>query len=141
MATKTLPKGFVGAQADMTPSSMISRTVEDAAGIAMGLPVSQGTNDRGIVTGAAEFVGITVDEYAEGGAFEQYDQARLMTEGTIWVTAAGTVAAGDPVTYQAGWKTGGTTGRVLTDARYETSGVSGDLVVIRLWGAGNIANS
>lgn len=140
MVDFTMDKGFVGGQCDMVPATLISRTVEDSAGIAMGLPVSQGTDDRGVTAGATNFVGITVNDYVNE-SFDQYEQARVMTEGTIWVKAAGTVAAGDSVTYASGWKTGGTTGRVLSDARYETSGGSGDLVVIRLWGAGSVANS
>jgi|SRR5690625_1017480 len=140
MVDFTMQPGFEGGQCDMVPATLISRTVEDAAGIGMGLPVSQGTNDRGVTAGAANFVGITVNDYITE-SFEQYEQARLMTEGTIWVRAAGAVSAGDSVTYASGWKTGGTTGQVLTNARYETSGGNGDLVVIRLWGAGSAANS
>lgn len=140
MVDFTMQPGFEGGQCDMVPATLISRTVEDATPIGMGQPVSQGTDDRGCTAGAAAFIGVTVNDYINEN-FAQYEQARIMTQGTIWVRAAGTVAAGDPVTYQAGWKTGGATGRVLTDARYETSGANGDLVVIRLWGAGNIANS
>lgn len=141
MPKQDMQPGFEGGQADMTPASMISRTVAEANGIGMGKPASQGTEDNTVVAGATEFVGITVDEFFEGTEFEQYDQARLMVEGSIYVKAAGTVAAGDPVVYSSGWKTGGTAGTILDEARYDTSGSSGDLVVIRLWGTNITANS
>lgn len=129
--------GFEGGISNMVPSTLISRHVETGP-IAFGVPVKQGTGDKECVAGIADgdFVGITVsqgdkDEYAEG------DEARIMTEGVIWVKAAATVAAGQDVYYDSGWKGGASPGDIaLANARYDTSGNANDLVQIRLWGAG-----
>lgn len=49
-----------GQLVDMSPKTLISRTVEDANGIGFGLPAFQGAQDKGIKNAgtAAEFVGI-----------------------------------------------------------------------------------
>jgi len=106
-----------GQLVDMSPKTLISRTVEDANGIGFGLPAFQGVQDKGIKnTGtAAQFVGITVRErslQAEANGFKQYDSARLITEGPVWVSTPGAVAAGSPVTLG---------GVLIPGARYDTS--------------------
>lgn len=109
--------GVPGQIVDMIPKTLISRAIEDAAGIGFGVPAFQGENDKGVTgTGtAAEFVGITVRERslrAEEDKFVQYDSVRLMTDGAVWVTAPAAVAAGDAVVL------GGVT---IPGARYDTS--------------------
>jgi len=90
--------GVAGGIADMSAANLLSRTVEDSAGIAFGLPVKQGTNDHGCTAGlaAGNFIGITVAESPKS-QFNQYDDARVMDFGAIWLTAGGTIAAGDPI--------------------------------------------
>lgn len=117
-----------GARADMTPAAFISRTVETAAGIAFGVPVSQGSEDGGCVAYAGDFVGVTVrnrdmrpetpDKYA------QYESANLMIKGTIWVAVAAAVSAGDPVYINAsgGWEGAAGTGHTLmSSGRWDTT--------------------
>ncbi|MEQ1053559.1 structural cement protein Gp24, partial [Pseudomonas aeruginosa] len=97
--------GLPGMIVDEVPKTLISRTVEAAGGLAFGIPVMQGTADkagRAPTTGdtAAKFVGISVRDRsvkAEANQYSQYESARVMTEGAIWVTASVQVAAGDPV--------------------------------------------
>lgn len=106
-----------GQLVNMTQKRLISRTVEDPNGIGFGLPAFQGVNDKGIKnTGtAAEFVGITVRErslQAEANGFKQYDSARLIDDGPIWVAAPAAVNAGSPVTLG---------GVLIPGARYDTS--------------------
>ncbi|QQM29302.1 hypothetical protein JET14_13295 [Martelella lutilitoris] len=139
--------GRVGAIVNTEPSTLISRTVEDAAGIAFGLPVAQGSEDNGItatLTGVTELVGITVRERSVNPAtpdkFAQYESARLMRKGVIWVTVtdAGGVAAGDAVwlnlangTYSnADVGSGG--GLRLAGSRWETSAANGALAQLRV---------
>ena len=90
---------------DTIPKTLPSRTVEDAGGLAFGIPVAQGAADKGIrafTTGdtAAKFIGITVRERsvaAEADQFKQYDSARVLTKGAVWVTASVAVVARDAV--------------------------------------------
>ena len=132
MAAVTQDKGIQGGISNMTPSSLISRVVEDAA-VDFGVPVKQGTNDKGCTAGiaAGDLIGITVAE-AGKDEFAEDTEARVMTIGVIWVTANATVTAGDVPSYDSGWTTG--SGVELSEARYETGGGQGDLVQLRLWG-------
>lgn len=99
--SENIPAGVPGAIVDMIPKTLISRTVEPAAGIAFGLPVYRGANDKGVVaTGtAANYVGFTVLDRSvrEGNQFSQYESARIMTDGALWITAPAAVADGAAV--------------------------------------------
>lgn len=135
---------FEGQQSNMVPATMISRIV-DTADIGFGLPVKQGSDDKACAAGiaAGDFVGITVAE-AGISEFAKDTEARIMTQGVIWVKAAATVTAGDTVSYKAGtgWGKAVTTGNVILDeARYETGGGANDLVQVRLWGTSTTAGS
>lgn len=125
---------IAGAISNMVPATLISRHVEEATGIDVGAPVQQGSSDRFILAGvtADSFVGITVrSQFKE---YEQRDEARVMTEGVIWVKAKAAVNAGDDPVYDGGWTNTGVGKPKLTQARYDTSGAAGELVQIRLWG-------
>jgi hypothetical protein len=123
----------------------VSRTVEDAAGVAFGIVVDQGTNDGGIVAVSASTtgpVGFTVRDRSVNPAtpniFAQYEDARVMTKGVIWatVTDAGGVAAGDDVWVtlatgalsNADVGTGG--GLLLPGCRWVSSAANGSLAKI-----------
>lgn len=131
-----------GAQATMVPATIISRTVEPAAGIGFGKAVSQGAADKGIVgfaTGATKFVGITlldrsvVGTAANPDAFPQRASARVITKGDVWVVADVAVAAGDAVTLTATGAFSNTGGTAVAGARWDTSTTAaGQLAVVRL---------
>lgn len=136
----TIAKAFVGMIANMEPKRLISRNVETAAGIGFGLPVAQGAEDRDCIAtegGVTKILGITVldrsvtAEFPNG--FAQYESARIMTSGCVWVTASVDVVAGDPVhvTVATGafTKSGGVQ---IVGARWDTSATSGGLAVVRL---------
>lgn len=106
-------KGFPGMVSNMEPSNRISRTVEDAAGIAFGKPAYRGTGDRnctGVIGTAATFLGFVIADHGQpllpGGTADtvpQYESAAIMTDGAIYVTAGeGGVADGQAVTVGAG---------------------------------------
>lgn len=122
--------GVAGGIADMSSANLLSRTVEDSAGIAYGLPVKQGANDGGCTAGiaAGNFTGITVSQ-SPNAQFNQYDDARVMAFGAIWLTAGGNVAAGDEImTTTAGvYKkfVGATASNFKLDGYAETSASSG----------------
>ena len=132
-----------GMVADAGLKTIVSRTVETAAGVGFGLAVVQGTADDGVIVPTATggvFRGITVRDVtlpqSAGDAYQQYDEAALMVSGVIWVTAQEAVSAGDPVSFEV------TTGQLTTivdathdaipNATWETSAGIGTLAKIRL---------
>lgn len=130
--TQNIRPGTAGAIVDMSPTSLTSRTVEAAGGLAFGIPVAQGTNAKGgrpFTTGdtIAAFVGISVQDRSvnAGSAYSQYESARVMkTIGCVWATASVQVAAGDPVAIVAatGALTNVTTGNLtIPNARWDSS--------------------
>ena len=133
----TMAPGAVGQIANMIPSTLISRNVEAAAGIAFGLAVVQGADDYGVDIAAAEtaFVGITVRERStDGDIFAENDSARLMTQGAIWVQPTEAVDAGDIVHVLAGGTFAKIGGNLYAGARWDTSsdGTAGALAIVRL---------
>lgn len=131
--------GIAGAIVNTENKNIISRTVEDAAGIAFGLAVAQGTNDKGIravTTGDADFVGITVLDRTAGdlinGKFVQYESARVLEEGVIWVEVTEAVKAGDAAAVDLATGKFNKAGAAMAGARFETSAASGGLAQLRL---------
>lgn len=129
--------GYAGAIANQEHKVLISRTVEDAAGIGFGLAVMQGVEDKGCVIGdGTSFLGVTVREQDTDAnspdVFAQYDNARIATKGVIWVANSGGVAAGDPVSLLPAGALG-TGGSVLVEgARWDTTALDGELAQLRL---------
>lgn len=139
-----------GMIANEEPSVLISRTVEDVAGIGYGKVVTQGDLDNGCtadldetgnVMDAYTFLGITVRERSvrpeTPDVFAQYESARIMRKGVIWVSTAAAVNAGDDVYVTLSTGAFGTTsggGNVLIPGgRWETSkGAVAGLAKLRL---------
>jgi hypothetical protein len=107
--TETLTKGYPGQVANGETSNRISRTCEDAAGIAFGAPVYRGSGDHGCtatVGTAATFLGFAIADHGiqplPGGVaadlYPQYSTVAILTGGVMWVTAGGAVADGAAVT-------------------------------------------
>ena len=128
-------------------AEFVSRMVETAAGVPFGVPVQQGANDKGcavMAAGATAVVGIAVRERsvnpATPNAFAQYEEARLMRKGVIWVTVtdAGGVAPGDEVWVALADGTFsnadlGTSGSIqLPGCRWETTAANGALAQLRV---------
>lgn len=120
--------------------TLISRNVETVAGIGFGLPVAQGASDGGCVAtsaGTTKILGITVRDRSvrpeTPNVFAQYDSARVMTKGVVWVVASVAVAAGDAVTVVVATGAFSNTGGVaIANARYDTSAAAGALAKVRL---------
>lgn len=135
----THAKAIAGMIADMVPRDVISRTVQDVAGIGFGKVVYQGTADRQITaTPSAKAIGITVIDPSRpvesGDKYAQYDEAAVLIKGAIWVTVSGSVVAGDPAYRTAGnaFSAASSGNTALANARFETSAANGELAVIRL---------
>ena len=138
MVYKSQPDvGVAGSIATTENRDIKSRTVEDAAGIAFGLAVAQGANDKGIravKTGDTKFVGITALDLSSRGAakFLQYESAGILKKGVIWVQVTEDVKAGDDVAVDLATGKFNKSGAKYPNARFETSGVAGGLAQVEL---------
>tara|TARA_R100000687_G_scaffold83707_1_gene89652 strand:+ start:16516 stop:16965 length:450 start_codon:yes stop_codon:yes gene_type:complete len=139
----TLSAAVAGMVGNMVPATFISRTVEDAAGIAFGLAAAQGTEDyecSAFGSGDTAIIGIVARERdvdpATPSKFAQYENARIMTKGCVWVTASVAVNAGDPVyvipATGAYAKTSASSAVLIANARWETSTTGEGLALVRL---------
>jgi hypothetical protein len=129
--------GYAGAIVNTEPRTLISRTVEDAAGIAFGLAVMQGTEDKGcVVSDGSEVLGVTVRDQSVDPStpdkFAENEEARIMTKGVVWVANSGGVAAGDVVHSLASGALSNTGGTVVAGARWDTTASDGELAQLRL---------
>lgn len=138
-----LRSAVAGQRANTEHAVMISRNVEDEDGIGFGLAVAQGDDDHGchaFTTGDSAILGITVRERSLDAntpdKFKHRESARVMTKGTIWVTASVAVDAGDPVyvvpATGAFAKTSASSAVQIPNARWDTSTDGEALAVVRL---------
>lgn len=104
--TSNIAAGTAGMIADMNPYRVDSRNVETVAGIGFGLVCGKGATDRGIVIGGPVNLveGVTVRDItlvagATPDLYLRYALAGVLKFGDIWVTTAGTVVAGNDVTF------------------------------------------
>lgn len=140
---ETLDPAVVGLIGNMVPATMISRTVEDASGIGFGIATAQGAEDYGCKafgSGDTAILGITCRERSIDAVnpdkFAQYDNARVMVKGCVWVTASVAVDAGDPVyvipSTGAFAKSNASSAVQIAGARWETSTSGAALALVRL---------
>lgn len=139
----------VGMIVNEEPSVLISRTVEDEAGVAFGLVVMQGSVDdsctavldeTGNTFDAYSFLGITVRERSvrpeTPNIFAQYQSARIMRKGVIWVMTADAVEAGNQVYVDTADGSlddaSGGTNVAIPNSRWETSTTGAGLAKLRL---------
>lgn len=141
-----------GQIANEEPSVLISRTVVDAAGIGFGKVVQEavadGSKDNQCTADldtddldAYKFLGITVRERSvrpeTPNKFAQYESARIMRRGVIWVEVAGAVKAGEDVTVTLATGVLGTAAVTagvvaIPNARWESSIGGAGLAKLRL---------
>jgi hypothetical protein len=134
-----LPAGFPGMVANGETSNRISRSVEDAAGIAFGKAAFRGVGDHGCVAtpAAGALLGILIAHSALGltagqtaDVYPQYANAAILTLGGIWVTAGAAVADGEQAyVTPAGAYTNVSAGNVILPGWFfDTTAASGALV-------------
>lgn len=97
-----LDAGRPGQIVNMELCNLISRDVEAEDGITFGKAVQRGTAERGAVSFAGgTFLGITVRERSSEptmpNGFRQFDSARIITKGAVYVESAAAVTAGQGV--------------------------------------------
>jgi hypothetical protein len=130
--------GYPGMVANGETSNRISRTVEDAAGIAFGKAVFRGTGDHGVTaTAGGQFLGITIAHEALGiiagqtaDVYPQYGTAAIMTQGAIFVTAGEDVTDGAQayVTSAGAIVDTSTSNTILTGWFFDQTVLSGGIV-------------
>lgn len=148
--SETIGTARAGMIANEEPCVLISRTVADAAGIAFGKVVMEAATDGskdGLCSAtltsldASNFLGVTVRERSvrpeTPNKFAQYESARIMRKGVIWVETGGAVNAGDDVTVTVATGALGTTAVgagivAIPNARWESSTSGAGLAKLRL---------
>ncbi|MCO5085146.1 MAG: DUF2190 domain-containing protein [Mesorhizobium sp.] len=149
---ETIDAARAGMIANEEPVVLISRTIIDAAGVGFGKVVQEAATDGskdGQCTAdidtadmdAYKFLGITVRERSvrpeTPNKFAQYESARIMRRGVIWVEVAGAVKAGEDVTVTLASGVLGTAGVgagvvAIPNARWESSTSGAGLAKLRL---------
>lgn len=134
-----LAVAYAGMVGNGETSNRISRTVEDAAGIAFGKPVYRGSGDHGCtatVGTLATFLGFTVATSAQAPVsgqdadeYQQYDTATIMTSGPIYVAVTGAVADGAAITIGTGAGAADGIGSTAADATHIATGWVADQTV------------
>src|SRR5690606_16951343 len=150
--SETIGAARAGQIANEEPVVLISRTVADADGIGFGKVVQEAAHDGSkddMCTAdldtadmdAYTFLGITVRERSvrpeTPNQFAQYESARIMRKGVIWVEVAGAVKAGEDVTVTLATGALGSTAVgagivAIPNARWESSTSGAGLAKLRL---------
>ena len=140
--SNTIAVGFAGMVADGAKSNRISRTVEDAAGMAFGIAAFRGTGDHGCTAtpNATKFLGIVIADagYVPGlggtaDTIPQYSTAGLLNEGVIFVQGSLAVNQGDLVyVTPAGVYTNVVTANTLLPAHFDGTIAAAGVVPIRV---------
>lgn len=136
--SENMAAGYPGMIANGETSNRISRTVEDAAGIAFGKAVFRGTGDHGITaTAGGQFLGITIAHEAlsfiagqTADVYPQYATAAILTQGAIFVTAGEDVTDGAQAYVTAGGAIVDTVGSntILTGWFFDQTVLNGGIV-------------
>ncbi|UAB76967.1 hypothetical protein INR77_08910 [Erythrobacter sp. SCSIO 43205] len=137
--TDDIAVAYAGMVANGETSNRISRTVEDSAGIAFGLPVYRGSGDHGCtgtVGTLATFLGFTIATSAQAPVagqdadeYQQYDNAAILTGGAMFVEVTGSVADGAAITVGTGADAADGLGSTAADATHIATGWVADQTV------------
>lgn len=140
--SNSVPTGLAGMVYDGEESNRISRTVEDAAGIAFGKACFRGSGDHGCTATAAanKFLGIAIADPGQvpgigetADTVAQYRTLALLNEGVIWVSASVGVNQGDQAYVTSGGAiTNVSTSNTLIPARFDGTIGSAGLVPLRV---------
>lgn len=137
--TDQVAPGYPGLVVNAETRNIISRTIEDAAGVAFGRAIFRGAGDHGCTATptAGQLYGIARDHEAiallPGNTADVYPQSAtvpIVTQGVIWVTAGASVADGDQAyVTSAGVYTNSASGNVILPGWiFDTTAASGSLV-------------
>jgi hypothetical protein len=137
--SENIAKGYPGMVANGETSNRITRTCEDAAGIAFGQPAYRGSGDHGCtgtVGTLATFLGFTIANAGQAliagqdaDEFQQYDNVAIMSSGAIFVNVKGAVNDGDALTVGKGGGAADLIGATAADATHIATGWVADETV------------
>lgn len=140
--SNSVPTGYAGMVYDGEPSNRISRTIEDASGIAFGKACFRGSGDHGCTAtpAANKFLGILIADAGQvpgtgetADTLAQYRTGALLNEGVIWVSAAVAVNQGDPAYVTSGGAiTNSSSGNTAIPARFDGTTSGSGLVPLRV---------
>lgn len=135
--------GFPGMLANGETQNRISRTVEDAGGMAFGKAAFRGAGDHGVTAtpAAATFMGIVIADAGQvpglGGTADtlaQYETANLCVEGLIFVSAAVAVNDGDQAYVTSGGAiTNVSTSNTAIPAKFDATIAAAGIVPLRIF--------
>lgn len=138
----SLPAGYAGMVYNGEESNRISRTNEDAAGIAFGKAAFRGSGDHGVTAtpAAGTFMGIVIADAGQipgvgetADTIAQYRTVALLNEGVIWVSASVAVADGDAAYVTgAGAITNVSTSNTAIPAKFDATTSAAGLVPLRV---------
>jgi len=139
----TIAAGYPGMVANGETSNRITRTCEDAGGIAFGTAAFRGSGDHGCtdtVGTAATFLGPVIATSAvaliagqTADIYPQYENVAIMTQGAMWVLCGDAVTDGAPVYVDAAtgeWTDTSTDNIAAADWIFDTTGGADTLVKI-----------
>lgn len=135
-------RGFPGMIANGETSNRISRTIEDAGGIAFGKAAFRGSGDHGVTAtpAASTFMGIAIADAgmiplpgATVDLYPQYATVGLLNEGEIFVTVGADVTDGAAAyVTSAGVFTGSSSGNTAIPAVFDETVSSGGICRLRV---------
>jgi hypothetical protein len=139
----SIPVGFAGMLANGETQNRISRTVEDAAGIAFGKAAFRGSGDHGVTLtpAAATFMGVVIADAGQvpgvgetADTIAQYQTVSLLNEGVIYVSCSTSCADGDQVyVTSAGVITNVSTSNTAIPAKFDATLAAAGIVPIRVF--------
>lgn len=139
----SIPVGFAGMIKNGETSNRISRTIEDAGGIAFGKAAFRGAGDHGVTAtpAAATFMGIVIADAGQVPAagetadtVAQNGTVGLLIEGVIYVSSSVAVADGDQVyVTPAGAITNVLTSNIAIPAKFDATIGAAGIVPIRVF--------
>lgn len=139
----SIPAGFAGMLANGETQNRISRTIEDAAGIAFGKAAFRGTGDHGVTAtpAAATFMGIVIADAGQvpgvgetADTVPQYGTVGLLNEGCIFVSAAVAVADGEQAYVTSGGAiTNVSTSNTAIPAKFDQTTSAAGIVRLRVF--------
>jgi hypothetical protein len=141
--SSSIAAGYAGMVKNGETSNRISRTIEDAAGIAFGKAAFRGTGDHGVTgtAGAATFMGVAIADAGQvpgvGGTADtvpQYGTVGLLLEGVIYVSVGVAVNDGDQAYVDASKNiTNVSAGGTAIPAKFDATTAGAGIVPLRVF--------
>lgn len=135
----TQAAAYAGMQGSMSPTDIISRTIETVGGINPAAPAYQGSTNHACATTGSVFLGaVLVDKFARPTAagsdlIQKGETVSIMQKGSVWVPVSGPVTAGAPAyLISAGAFTATSTSNTAIKGVFETAAADGALALLKL---------